>query len=60
MPATVPVTAVVVAPSETDEPQAATDTSRAAITAMRPKFWLSDFIETDPARESLSVHHELM
>ena len=53
MPATVQVTAVVVAPSEIDDPQAATDASSVVITAMRPKFWLVDFIESDPDRESL-------
>ena len=53
MPTTVPVTAVVVAPSEIDDPQAATDKSRVVITAIRPKFWLVDFTESDPDRESL-------
>lgn len=53
MPATVPETPVVVAPSEIDDPQAATDASSAVITTMRPRFWLIDFIESVPVRESL-------
>jgi len=56
-PATVPLTAVVVVPSEPEDPQATATSSKKATAALRCELRRENLIEQCPVRELLLVHH---